>query len=80
MLKISPYLFIEESENTQEKAERSYGSVMMERLTGSADGRVDHVLQVCTFTILPLYSRATIFSTLQFGALDHLNPFLLFKF
>lgn len=26
--------------------ERSYGSLMMERLTGSEDGRIDHVLQV----------------------------------
>ncbi|KAI3461756.1 hypothetical protein Pfo_018419 [Paulownia fortunei] len=39
----------EESENTQEKEERSYGSVMMERLTGPVDGRIDHVLQDKTF-------------------------------
>ncbi|CAA2985724.1 phospholipase SGR2 isoform X1 [Olea europaea subsp. europaea] len=39
----------DESENNQEKEERSYGSVMMERLTGSEDGRVDHVLQDKTF-------------------------------
>ncbi|RCV29405.1 hypothetical protein SETIT_6G010900v2 [Setaria italica] len=29
--------------------ERSYGSMMMERLTGSPDGRIDHVLQEKTF-------------------------------
>ncbi|KAL2239617.1 UNVERIFIED_CONTAM: Phospholipase SGR2 [Sesamum indicum] len=39
----------EESKNTQVKEERSYGSIMMERLTGSLDGRVDHVLQDKTF-------------------------------
>ncbi|CAA0842411.1 Phospholipase SGR2 [Striga hermonthica] len=35
----------EEPEDVHEKEERSYGSVMMERLTGSVDGRIDHVLQ-----------------------------------
>ncbi|XP_057772583.1 phospholipase SGR2-like isoform X2 [Salvia miltiorrhiza] len=39
----------EECETSEEKGERSYGSVMMERLTGSVDGRVDHVLQDKTF-------------------------------
>ncbi|KAL6576973.1 hypothetical protein OROMI_011249 [Orobanche minor] len=39
----------EESEDTHEKEERSYGSVMMERLTGSVVGRIDHVLQDKTF-------------------------------
>ncbi|KAL2520261.1 Phospholipase SGR2 [Forsythia ovata] len=39
----------EESENNQDKEERSYGSIMMERLTRSVDGRVDHVLQDKTF-------------------------------
>ncbi|CAL5434566.1 unnamed protein product [Camellia sinensis] len=39
----------EVSEDTQEKEERSYGSIMMERLTGSEDGRIDHVLQDKTF-------------------------------
>ncbi|KAL0436642.1 UNVERIFIED_CONTAM: Phospholipase SGR2 [Sesamum radiatum] len=39
----------EESKNTQVKEERSYGSIMMERLTGSIDGRIDHVLQDKTF-------------------------------
>ncbi|XP_074340149.1 phospholipase SGR2 isoform X2 [Apium graveolens] len=37
----------EESEVTEE--ERSYGSFMLERLTGSEQGRVDHVLQDKTF-------------------------------
>lgn len=32
-------------EDVKEK-ERSYGSIMIERLTGSEDGRIDHVLQV----------------------------------
>lgn len=35
-------------EDLQEK-ERSYGSLMIERLTGSEDGRIDHVLQDKTF-------------------------------
>ncbi|KAK4492143.1 hypothetical protein RD792_002940 [Penstemon davidsonii] len=39
----------EESEITQEREERSYGSFMMEKLTGSEDGRIDHVLQDKTF-------------------------------
>lgn len=39
----------EESEDNLEKVERSYGSIMMERLTGSEDGRVDHMLQDKTF-------------------------------
>ncbi|CAA0842393.1 Phospholipase SGR2, partial [Striga hermonthica] len=39
----------EEPEDAHEKEERSYGSVMMERLTGSVDGRIDHVLQDKTF-------------------------------
>ncbi|XP_051142036.1 phospholipase SGR2-like isoform X2 [Andrographis paniculata] len=37
-----------ESEKPEQK-ERLYGSVMMERITGSEDGRVDHVLQDKTF-------------------------------
>lgn len=36
----------EQSQSVHEK-ERSYGSIMMERVTGSKEGRVDHVLQVC---------------------------------
>jgi hypothetical protein len=36
----------EGGEDSQEKEERSYGSLMMERLTGSEDGRLDHMLQV----------------------------------
>lgn len=39
---------IMEAEDNQEK-ERSYGSVMIERLTGYMNGRVDHVLQNKTF-------------------------------
>ncbi|XP_042030703.1 phospholipase SGR2-like [Salvia splendens] len=39
----------DECEDLQENGERCYGSVMMERLTGSVDGRVDHVLQDKTF-------------------------------
>ncbi|KAL7113751.1 hypothetical protein ACP275_04G078800 [Erythranthe tilingii] len=39
----------DESENTQEKEERSYGSLMMDRLMGSEGGRIDHVLQDKTF-------------------------------
>ncbi|XP_073129057.1 phospholipase SGR2-like isoform X2 [Henckelia pumila] len=39
----------ETSEKTQEKQERTYGSFMMERLTGSQEGRIDHVLQDKTF-------------------------------
>ncbi|GAB4839531.1 hypothetical protein Ancab_029057 [Ancistrocladus abbreviatus] len=38
----------EAAENVQEEP-RSYGSIMMERLTGSEEGRVDHVLQDKTF-------------------------------
>ena len=45
-------LVADECENSQENGERCYGSVMMERLTGSVDGRVDHVLQVRTFRLL----------------------------
>ncbi|XP_072999918.1 phospholipase SGR2-like isoform X1 [Typha latifolia] len=36
-----------------QKKERSYGSIMMERLTGSEDGRIDHVLQVIEFNSAP---------------------------
>ncbi|KAL4589700.1 hypothetical protein LXL04_002608 [Taraxacum kok-saghyz] len=38
-----------ESPETPEVVERSYGSIMMEKLTGSEDGRIDHVLQDKTF-------------------------------
>lgn len=38
----------EAKEDVKEK-ERSYGSIMIERLTGSEDGRIDHVLQDKTF-------------------------------
>ncbi|GAY62511.1 hypothetical protein CUMW_218370 [Citrus unshiu] len=36
----------EEEEHGQENEERSYGSIMMERLTGSQEGRIDHMLQL----------------------------------
>ncbi|XP_057789652.1 phospholipase SGR2-like isoform X2 [Salvia miltiorrhiza] len=39
----------EQSVSTHKRKERSYGSIMMDRLTGSKDGRVDHVLQDKTF-------------------------------
>ncbi|XP_062107911.1 phospholipase SGR2 isoform X3 [Humulus lupulus] len=40
----------EEGEETAEvREERSYGSLMMEKLTGSTEGRVDHMLQDKTF-------------------------------
>ncbi|PWA58149.1 shoot gravitropism 2 (SGR2) [Artemisia annua] len=39
----------EESSEEYEEIERSYGLLMLERLTGSQDGRVDHVLQNKTF-------------------------------
>ncbi|KAI3417449.1 DDHD domain-containing protein [Psidium guajava] len=39
----------EAAEAGQEKQERSYGSLMMEELTGSEEGRIDHVLQDKTF-------------------------------
>ncbi|XP_073140198.1 phospholipase SGR2-like [Henckelia pumila] len=39
----------EEYEHIQEKEERSYGLIMMEKLTGSEDGQIDHVLQDKTF-------------------------------
>ncbi|KAG2315030.1 hypothetical protein Bca52824_018152 [Brassica carinata] len=41
---------LEETEETDdEKDARSYGSLMMERLTGTRDGRIDHMLQEKTF-------------------------------
>ncbi|KAL5776199.1 hypothetical protein ACOSP7_009125 [Xanthoceras sorbifolium] len=39
----------EAAEYGEEKEKRSYGSVMMARLTGSEEGRVDHMLQDKTF-------------------------------
>ncbi|KAI3986406.1 hypothetical protein MKX01_037688 [Papaver californicum] len=38
-----------EAESKQEAQERSYGSIMMEKLTGSKEGRIDHTLQDKTF-------------------------------
>ncbi|ONK73154.1 uncharacterized protein A4U43_C04F27830 [Asparagus officinalis] len=40
---------LEESVEDFQEKERSYGSLMIERLTGSEDGRIDHVLQDKTF-------------------------------
>ncbi|KAG7593575.1 DDHD domain [Arabidopsis thaliana x Arabidopsis arenosa] len=39
----------EMEETDDEKDGRSYGSLMMERLTGTRDGRIDHMLQEKTF-------------------------------
>ncbi|KAF5207246.1 Phospholipase sgr2 [Thalictrum thalictroides] len=39
----------EGTESSSETEERSYGSVMMERVTGSKEGRIDHMLQDKTF-------------------------------
>ncbi|KAG8046318.1 hypothetical protein GUJ93_ZPchr0008g12586 [Zizania palustris] len=39
----------EEDDESNKENERSYGYMMMERLTGSPDGRIDHVLQAKTF-------------------------------
>ena len=49
----------ETSENP-EVVERSYGSLMLEKLTGSEDGRIDHVLQVCFCTIIKKVSKKRI--------------------
>ncbi|XP_061362840.1 phospholipase SGR2 [Gastrolobium bilobum] len=38
-----------EGESSEEEEETSYGSFMMERLTGSTRGRIDHMLQDKTF-------------------------------
>ncbi|KAJ7950329.1 Phospholipase SGR2 [Quillaja saponaria] len=40
---------LEEGDNSQEEEERSYGSLMMERLTGNEGGRIDYMLQDKTF-------------------------------
>ncbi|XP_010518969.1 PREDICTED: phospholipase SGR2 isoform X1 [Tarenaya hassleriana] len=37
------------ADTNEEKEERTYGSLMMERLTGTRDGRIDHMLQDKTF-------------------------------
>ncbi|XP_071737236.1 phospholipase SGR2-like [Rutidosis leptorrhynchoides] len=39
----------EETSEEHEETESSYGSIMLERLTGSQDGRIDHMLQNKTF-------------------------------
>lgn len=38
------------AETAEEKEERSYGTLMMARVTGSEGGRIDHVLQVRIYT------------------------------
>ncbi|CAI0556497.1 unnamed protein product [Linum tenue] len=38
-----------QEENVQDRNERTYGTLMMERLTGSEEGRIDHMLQDKTF-------------------------------
>ncbi|CAO2190103.1 unnamed protein product, partial [Urochloa humidicola] len=48
MLALSRNETEEDGESANEK-DRSYGSMMMEMLTGSPDGRIDHVLQEKTF-------------------------------
>lgn len=40
----------EGAEAVEGKEERSYGSLIMERLTGSVEGRIDHMLQVRNYT------------------------------
>jgi len=59
------FIHLEDGESANEK-ERSYGSIMMERLTGSPDGRIDHVLQVINFALreLNLYSILVYCSTM----------------
>ncbi|KAJ0087528.1 hypothetical protein Patl1_07175 [Pistacia atlantica] len=44
-----PHIWVPQAENAEEREERSYGVIMMERLTGSAEGRIDHMLQDKTF-------------------------------
>ncbi|KNA02864.1 hypothetical protein SOVF_214610, partial [Spinacia oleracea] len=46
---------LEESVEDVNEEVRSYGSYMMERLTGSEDGRIDHVLQVCALDIISAF-------------------------
>lgn len=42
-------IFVADGEDDmQEEQGRSYGSLMMQRITDSDEGRIDHVLQVCT--------------------------------
>ncbi|WRX31107.1 DDHD domain - like 1 [Theobroma cacao] len=42
---------LEGPEKVEEKEERSYGTLMIERLTGSEEGRIDYVLQVRSYTV-----------------------------
>jgi hypothetical protein len=63
------FIHLEDGESTNEK-ERSYGSIMMEKLTGSPDGRIDHVLQVINFALRELKS------VLCIGVLQYNGPLL----
>jgi len=51
-------IHIEDGKTANEK-DRSYGSMMMERLTGAPDGRIDHVLQVIKFLLYIRVSQNT---------------------
>ena len=53
MLSLSRNDTAEDVDSNNEK-EKSYGYMLMERLTGSPDGRIDHVLQEKTFQHLYL--------------------------
>jgi len=44
LFKLLPFCI--EGESSEEEEETSYGSFMIERLTGSKSGRIDHMLQV----------------------------------
>ena len=44
----------EEGEDSQDKEGRSYNSLVIQRSTGSEEGRIDHILQVRCFTNLML--------------------------
>ena len=49
----------EGAETAPEMEERSYGSRMMERVTGSEEGRIDHVLQVRRYAHHLIHSTYT---------------------
>lgn len=69
--------FAEQSGNHQENEERSYGSRMMDRLSGSKDGRIDHVLQVCLWAIFP-YSCVAIPTNTQYSSKTRTITLLLY--
>ncbi|KAL6316980.1 hypothetical protein AAG906_024519 [Vitis piasezkii] len=60
----------DEVENSQENDERSYGSIMLERLTGSEDGRVDHMLQS--------FFHERLMKGLYYSDIDILHAFLYY--